>query len=195
MNLEIYTDRCKGFIQSAQSLAQREGHQQLGPDHLLKVLLDDPEGLASGLIERAGGRRAEAYAANERLLAKRTKISGGGAGQVYMAPELGKVFDQAEQMAKKAGDNFVTVERLLLALAMEPSAETSSLLKAAGVTPQALNNAINEIRKGRTADTATAENTYESLKKYARDLTAAAAEGKLDPVSYTHLTLPTILRV
>ena len=181
MNLEIYTDRAKGFIQSAQSLAQREGHQQLGPDHLLKVLLDDPEGLASGLIERAGGRRAEAYAANERLIAKRSKVSGAGAGQVYMAPELGKLFDQAEQIAKKAGDNFVTVERLLLALAIEPS-DVSALLKAAGVTAQALNTAINEIRKGRTADSATAENTYDSLKKYARDLTAAAAEGKLDPV-------------
>ncbi len=182
MNLEIYSDRAKGFIQSAQSLAQREGHQQLGPDHLLKVLLDDPEGLASNLIDRAGGRRAEAYAANERLIAKRAKISGGGAGQVYMAPELGKVFEQAEQIAKKAGDTFVTVERLLMALALEPSSETSKLLKTAGITPQTLNAAINEIRKGRTADSAGAEAQYDSLKKYARDLTAAAAEGKLDPV-------------
>ncbi len=182
MNLEIYSDRAKGFIQSAQSLAQREGHQQLGPDHLLKVLLDDPEGLASGLIDRAGGRRAEAYAANERAIAKRAKISGGGAGQVYMAPDLGKVFEQAEQIAKKAGDTFVTVERLLMALALEPSASTSGLLKAAGITPQTLNAAINDIRKGRTADSAGAEAQYDSLKRYARDLTAAAAEGKLDPV-------------
>ena len=182
MTLEIYTDRAKGFIQSAQSLAQREGHQQLGPDHLLKVLLDDPEGLASGLVERAGGRRAELYAANERAIARRPKISGGGAGQVYMAPELGKVFDQAEKIADKAGDKFVTVERLLLALALETAADTSATLKAAGISAQALNTAINDIRKGRTADSATAENSYDSLKRYARDLTAAAAEGKLDPV-------------
>ncbi len=182
MNLDIYSDRAKGFIQSAQSLAQREGHQQLGPDHLLKVLLDDPEGLASNLIDRAGGRRTEAYAANERLIAKRPKISGGGAGQVYMAPELGKVFEQAEQIAKKAGDAFVTVERLLMALALEPSADTSSLLKSAGIVPQTLNATINDIRKGRTADSAGAEAQYDSLKRYARDLTAAAAEGKLDPV-------------
>ncbi len=182
MNLEIYTDRAKGFIQAAQSLAQREGHQQLGPDHLLKVLLDDPEGLASGLIERAGGRRAELAAANERAIARRPKISGGGAGQVYMAPELGKVFDQAEKIADKAGDKFVTVERLLLALALEPSSETSANLKAAGVTAAALNTAINDIRKGRTADSASAESNYDSLKRYARDLTQAASEGKLDPV-------------
>ena len=182
MNLEIYTDRAKGFIQSAQSLAQREGHQQLGPDHLLKVLLDDPEGLAAGLIDRAGGRRAEISAANERAIARRPKISGGGAGQVYMAPELGKVFDQAEKIADKAGDKFVTVERLLLALALEPSSETSANLKSAGITAQALNGAINDIRKGRTADSATSENNYDSLKRYARDLTQAASEGKLDPV-------------
>ncbi len=181
MNSEIYTDRAKGFIQSAQSLAQRDGHQQLGPDHLLKVLLDDPEGLASGLIERSGGRRAELYAADERMLSRRPKISGGGAGQVYMAPELGKVFDQAEKLAEKAGDKFVTVERLLLALAIEPS-EVASAMKAAGITAQGLNNAINEIRKGRTADSASAENAYDALKRYSRDLTAAAAEGKLDPV-------------
>ena len=182
MNLEIYTERAKGFIQAAQSLAQREGHQQLGPDHLLKVLLDDPEGLASGLIEHAGGRRAEIYAANERAIARRPKISGGGAGQVYMAPELGKVFEQAEKIAEKAGDKFVTVERMLLALTIEAGAETSVTLKGGGVTAQALNTAINDIRKGRTADSPSAESNYDSLKRYARDLTAAAAEGKLDPV-------------
>ncbi len=182
MNLEIYTDRAKGFIQAAQSLAQREGHQQLGPDHLLKVLMDDAEGQASGLIERAGGNRKDLYAANERAIARRPKISGGGAGQVYMATELAKVFDQAEKIADKAGDKFVTVERLLLALALEPSSETSLTMKSAGVTAQALNAAINDIRKGRTADSATAENAYDSLKRYARDLTLAASEGKLDPV-------------
>ena len=119
MDFEKYTDRAKGFVQAAQSLALREGHQQFGPDHLLKVLLDDPEGMAAGLIQRAGGRPGDALAAVERSLAKRPKVSGGGAGQVYLAPELARVFDTAEKIADKAGDKFVTVERLLLALAME----------------------------------------------------------------------------
>ena len=119
MDFEKYTDRAKGFVQAAQSLALREGHQQFGTDHLLKVLLDDPEGMAAGLIQRAGGRPGDALAAVERPLAKRPKVSGGGAGQVYLAPELARVFDAAEKIADKAGDKFVTVERLLLALAME----------------------------------------------------------------------------
>ncbi|MEQ1648057.1 MAG: ATP-dependent chaperone ClpB [Hyphomicrobiaceae bacterium] len=182
MNFENYTDRSKGFVQSAQSLAQREGHQQLGPEHLLKVLLDDSEGLAAGLIRKAGGRPEQALAETERLLAKRAKVSGGGAGQVYMAPELGKIFEQAEKVGQKAGDKFVTAERLLLALALETSADTARILKDAGATAQGINAAINDIRKGRTADSATAENAYDALKRYSRDLTAAAAEGKLDPV-------------
>ncbi len=182
MDFEKFTDRAKGFIQAAQSLALREGHQQFGTDHLLKVLIDDPEGMSAGLIERAGGRSPEALAAIEAQLAKRPKVSGGGAGQVYLAPELARVFDAAQKIADKAGDKFVTVERLLLALAMEPASDAGRALKAAGVTPTSLNAAINDIRKGRTADSASAEQAYDALKRYARDLTAAAAEGKVDPV-------------
>ena len=181
MDFEKYTDRAKGFVQSAQSLALREGHQQFGPDHLLKVLLDDPEGMAAGLIQRAGGQPREALAAVERLLAKRPKVSGGGAGQIYLAPELARVFDTAQKVAEKAGDKFVTVERLLLALAIEQS-DAARVLKDAGVNPTTLNAAINDIRKGRTADSPGAEQGYDALKRYARDLTALAAEGKIDPV-------------
>jgi ATP-dependent Clp protease ATP-binding subunit ClpB len=182
MDFEKYTDRAKGFVQSAQGLALREGHQQFAPEHLLKVLLDDPEGMAAGLIQRAGGRPADALAAVERLLARRPKVSGGGAGQLYLAPELARVFDAAEKIAEKAGDKFVTVERLLLALAIEPSSEVARVLQEAGVNPTTLNQAINDIRKGRTADSASAEQSYDALKRYARDLTALAAEGKIDPV-------------
>jgi ATP-dependent Clp protease ATP-binding subunit ClpB len=181
MDFEKYTDRAKGFVQAAQSLALREGHQQFGPDHLLKVLLDDPEGMAAGLIQRAGGRPGDALAAIEQVLAKRPRVSGGGAGQMYLAPELARVFDSAQKIADKAGDKFVTVERLLLALAMEAS-DANRVLKDAGVNPTTLNQAINDIRKGRTANSASAEQAYDALKRYARDLTAAAAEGKLDPV-------------
>jgi ATP-dependent Clp protease ATP-binding subunit ClpB len=163
-------------------MALREGHQQFGSDHLLKVLLDDPEGLAAGLIQRAGGRSRDALSAVERDLAKRPKVSGGGAGQVYLAPELARVFDTAEKIADKAGDKFVTVERLLLALAVESSSDASRALKDAGVDAAGLNQAVNDIRKGRTADSRTAEQSYDALKRYARDLTAAAAAGELDPV-------------
>jgi ATP-dependent Clp protease ATP-binding subunit ClpB len=182
MNFDKYTDRSRGFVQSAQSLAQREGHQQFAPEHLLKVLLDDPEGLAAGLIDRAGGNSRAALAATEAALAKRPKISGGGAGQVYLDPALGRVFDAAEKAGEKAGDSFVTVERLLLALALEKGTEAGKILANAGVSPQTLNAAIEALRKGRTADSASAENAYDALKKYARDLTQAARDGKLDPV-------------
>jgi len=182
MNFENYTERARGFVQSAQSLAMREQHQQFAPEHLLKVLLDDAEGLASGLIDRAGGRSRDALAATEAALAKLPKVSGSGAGQVYIAPGLARVFAAADKAAEKAKDNFVTVERLLLALAIEKDTEAGKALAAASVTPQALNSAINALRKGRTADSATAENAYDALKKYTRDLTAAAREGKLDPV-------------
>ena len=178
MNFEKYTDRSRGFVQSAQSLAQREGHQQFAPEHLLKVLLDDPEGLAAGLIDRAGGNSRAALAATEAALAKRPAVSGGGAGQVYLDPALARTFDAAE----KAGDSYVTVERLLLALALEKGSEAGKILANAGVTPQTLNAAIEALRKGRTADSASAENAYDALKKYARDLTLAARDGKLDPV-------------
>ncbi len=182
MNIEKYSERAKGFIQSAQTLALTRGHQQFAPEHLLKVLLDDEEGLAAGLIDSAGGRSRDALAATERLLAAIPSVSGGGAGQLYLAAPLAKVFEQAEQLAKKAGDSFVTVERLLLALALEKDAKTAQALKDAGLTPVGLNRAIEQLRQGRTADSAGAEGQYDALKKYARDLTQAARDGKLDPV-------------
>ena len=182
MDFEKYTDRSRGFVQSAQSLAQREGHQQFASEHLLKVLLDDPEGLAAGLIDRSGGNSRAALAATEAALAKRPKISGGGAGQIYLDPALARVFDAAEKAGQKAGDSYVTVERLLLALALDKTSEAGKILANAGVTPQGINAAIEALRKGRTADSASAENAYDALKKYARDLTQAARDGKLDPV-------------
>jgi ATP-dependent Clp protease ATP-binding subunit ClpB len=182
MNIEKYTERARGFIQSAQSLAMREGHQQFSPLHVLKVLLDDSEGLAGGLIDRAGGNSRAILKATEDALNKLPKVSGGGAGQVYLAPELARAFDAAEKAAEKAGDSFVTVERLLLGLALEKNNEAGSILSKGGVTAQNLNAAIEALRKGRTADSATAENAYDALKKYARDLTQAARDGKLDPV-------------
>jgi ATP-dependent Clp protease ATP-binding subunit ClpB len=182
MNFDKYTDRSRGFVQAAQSLALREGHQQFSPEHLLKVLLDDPQGLAAGLIDRSGGNSRQALAAVEAVLAKRPKISGGGAGQVYLDPALARVFDAAEKAGEKAGDSFVSAERLLLALALERQSEAGKILANAGVTPQNLNAAIEALRKGRTADSASAENAYDALKKYARDLTQAARDGKLDPV-------------
>ncbi|MGD9669289.1 MAG: ATP-dependent chaperone ClpB [Hyphomicrobiaceae bacterium] len=182
MNFDNYTDRSKGFIQSAQGLALREGHQQFQPLHLLKVLLDDSEGLAAGLIGKAGGQHRQALQAVEAALKKIPSVSGGGAGQVYLSPELARVFAKAEEVADKAGDKYVTAERLLLAIALEKGTEAAGILEKAGVTPQNLNSAINEIRKGRTADSASAEQAYDALKRYARDLTEAAASGKLDPV-------------
>ncbi|MGD9544724.1 MAG: Clp protease N-terminal domain-containing protein, partial [Methylocystis sp.] len=182
MNFEKYTERARGFVQSAQALATREGHQQFTPEHILKVLLDDDQGLSAGLIDRAGGRSREALAKTEAALAKLPKVGGSGAGQLYLAPATARLFDNAEKIAQKAGDSYVTVERLLLALAMEKDSEAARILQDAGVTPQTLNAAIEDLRKGRTADSASAENAYDALKKYARDLTEAAREGKLDPV-------------
>jgi ATP-dependent Clp protease ATP-binding subunit ClpB len=182
MNFDKYTDRARGFVQSAQSLATREGNQQFTPEHLLKVLLDDEEGLAAGLIDRAGGRSRDALQQTELALSKLPKVQGSGAGQVYLGPATARVFDNAEKIAQKAGDSYVTVERLLLALAMDKQTDAGKILEKAGVTPQALNAAIEELRKGRTADNASAENAYDALKKYARDLTDAARNGKLDPV-------------
>jgi ATP-dependent Clp protease ATP-binding subunit ClpB len=181
MDFQKYTERAQGFIQSAQNLALREGHQKFTPEHVLKVLLDDEEGLAAGLIKAAGGDSRMALAQTEAALAKMPKVSGGGAGQVYLSPELARVFDGATKLAEKAGDSFVTAERLLQELAIEPS-DAQKILKAAGATPAGLNTAINAIRKGRTADTASAEQGYDALKKYSRDLTEAAQNGKLDPV-------------
>ncbi len=182
MDFERYTERSRGFVQAAQTLAQRTGHQQLTPQHLLKVLLDDEEGLAANLIRAAGGRPEAALSAVEQKLAALPKVEGPGAGQLYLATETAKLFESAETLAEKAGDKFVTAERLLLALAMATGTPAADILKEAGVTPQSLNAAINDLRKGRTADSATAENAYDALKRYARDLTAAARDGKLDPV-------------
>ncbi|HEX4571347.1 MAG TPA: ATP-dependent chaperone ClpB [Dongiaceae bacterium] len=182
MNFEQYTERSRGFVQSAQGLALRSGHQRFTPEHLLKVLLEDREGLASNLMRAAGGDPARALAGVERELGKLPKVEGSGAGQVYMAPETARLFDSAEEIAKKAGDSYVTAERLLLALALAKGTPSAEILASAGITPQSLNAAIEEIRKGRKATSETAEQAYDALKKYARDLTAAAREGKLDPV-------------
>ncbi|ESY14118.1 MULTISPECIES: ATP-dependent chaperone ClpB [unclassified Mesorhizobium] len=181
MNLEKYSERVRGFIQSAQTMALSRNHQQFTPEHMLKVLVDDDEGLAASLIERAGGNVRDVKLGVETALEAMPKVEGDN-GQLYLAQPLAKVFSTAEELAKKAGDSFVTVERLLQALAMEKSAKTADILSKAGVTAQALNQVINDVRKGRTADSASAEQGYDALKKYARDLTADARAGKLDPV-------------
>src|SRR5580693_9145772 len=180
MEFEKYTDRAKGFLQSAQTMALRRGHQRLTPEHLLKVLLEDPEGLCANLIRAAGGDPKAALTAIDAELDRLPKVE--GAGQVYMSPELARVFEQAEQLAQRAGDSFVTVERLLLALAAAAGTGAAKALAAARVDVQSLNQAIEEVRKGRKADSASAEEGYDALKKYTRDLTEAAREGKLDPV-------------
>jgi len=182
MDFEKYTERSRGFVQSAQGLALRSNHQRFTPEHLLKVLLDDREGLAANLIRAGGGDPQRALRDVEAALAKLPRVEGGGAGQVYLAPEMARVFDSAQQLSEKAGDSFVTAERLLLALAMAAGTPAAQALQNAGVTAQGLNQAINDVRKGRTAQSASAEDSYDAMKKYARDLTAAAREGKLDPV-------------
>src|SRR5512132_987449 len=181
MDFEKLTERSKGFVQAAQTLALRRNHQQLTPLQLLSVLLEDKEGLAANLIRAAGGDVERAKKGCEAELGKLPKVEG-GSGQVYMAPDTVRLFDQAEQIAQKAGDQFVTAERLLLALTLATGTAPSRVLADAGVTAQALNRAIEEVRKGRAATSPTAEDSYDALKKYARDLTAAAEEGKLDPV-------------
>ena len=181
MNMEKYSERVRGFLQAAQTYALAESHQQFSPEHLLKVLIDDPDGMAASLIERAGGRADDVRLGVESTLNAMPKVEG-GSGQIYMAQPMAKVFATAEQAARKAGDSFVTVERLLTALAIEKSAKTADILAKAGVTAQALNQVINDVRKGRTADTASAEERYDALKKYARDLTDDARSGNLDPV-------------
>ncbi|MFZ1815198.1 MAG: ATP-dependent chaperone ClpB [Rhizobiaceae bacterium] len=181
MNVEKYSDRVKGFIQSAQTMALSKGHQQFSPEHVLKVLLDDKEGIASSLLTHAGGRPQDARVAVEAALNAMPSVSGNNS-QLYLSQPLARVMDTAEKAAEKAGDSFVTVERLLLALAIEKSAATSQMLARAGVTVNGLNQAINELRKGRTADSANSEAGYDALKKYARDLTQDARDGKLDPV-------------
>ncbi|PHQ96692.1 MAG: ATP-dependent chaperone ClpB [Marinosulfonomonas sp.] len=180
MDMEKFTDRSKGFMQAAQTIAMREDHQRLLPEHLLKALLDDEQGLAANLITAAGGNAAVVIEAVDLSLGKIPKVSGDGA-QVYMDQQTSKVLIEAEKIAKKAGDSFVPVERILMALAMVKS-KAKEALDGGGVTAQTLNSAINDIRKGRTADTASAEEGYDALKKYARDLTEAAEQGKIDPI-------------
>ncbi len=179
MNLEKFTERSRGFLQAAQTIAVRENHQRLAPEHLLKAIMDDDQGMASNLIRRAGGEPARVSQALMLALGKVPKVTGDA--QPFMDPALVKVLDESEKLAKKAGDSFVPVERILMALAMVPGAAKQAL-DAGAVTAQNLNAAINDIRKGRTADTASAEEGYDALKKYARDLTEAAAEGKIDPI-------------
>ncbi len=181
MNIEKYSERVRGFLQSAQTYALAQGHPQFVPEHVLKVLLDDDQGMAASLMERAGASAKDAKLANDSALAKLPKVSGGN-GSISLSQPLAKVFTTAEEAAKKAGDSFVTVERLLQALIIETSAATSGILSKAGLTASKLNQVINEIRKGRTADGANAEAGFDALKKYARDLTADARDGKLDPV-------------
>ncbi|MBK1663623.1 ATP-dependent chaperone ClpB [Rhodospirillum rubrum] len=180
MDPEKLTDRSKGFLQAAQTIALRETHQQVTPEHLLKALLDDKEGLAATLIRAAGGDPLRAQEAVNREVDKLPKVQ--GAQQMYWAQSLARVIDQATRMAEKAGDSFVTVERLLIALAMAAETPAKRILAEAGATPQGLNKAVEDLRKGRKADSAGAESQYDALKKYARDLTEAAREGKLDPV-------------
>ncbi len=183
MNLEKFTDRAKGFLQSAQTVAIRMNHQRITPEHILKALLEDEQGMAAGLIQAAGGDAKRAVADTDAALAKIPAVSGSGAQQTPgLDNDTVRVLDQAEQVATRAGDSFVTVERLLLALALSPTTAAGKALKAAGVTADGLNGAINTLRGGRTADTASAEDRYDALKKFARDLTQAARDGKLDPV-------------
>jgi ATP-dependent Clp protease ATP-binding subunit ClpB len=182
MDFESYTERARGFVQSAYALALRSNHQRLTPEHLLKILLEDKQGLASNLIRAAGGNPERALAAAEAELAKLPRVEGSGAGQPQLSPEAARLFDSAQQIAEKAGDKFVTAERLLLALALASGTPSAKALATAGVNAQLLNQTIEQVRKGRTADTANAEEGFEALKKYTRDLTEAAREGKLDPV-------------
>jgi len=181
MNLEKYTERSKGMIQAAQTIALRMNHQQFTPEHVLKALLDDPEGLAANLMKAAGADPKTALLAVEAALSKIPAVEGAG-GQLYLSKEIAKLFDVAEQISEKADDKYVTAERILLALAMQKGTPAAEALAKAGLTPQSLNQAINQVRMGRTADTASAEEGYDALKRFARDLTAEAREGKLDPV-------------
>ncbi len=182
MQFDKYTERAQGFIQSAQGLALRSNHQRITPEHIAKVLLDDAEGLAANLMRAAGADPARARSGVEAALAKIPRVEGTGAGQPFLAPETARLFESVEQIAEKSGDSFVTAERLLLALVLAQGTPAAKALADAGLTAQTLNAAINDLRKGRTADSPTAESGYDALKKFARDLTAAAREGKLDPV-------------
>ena len=182
MNIEKFTERARGFLQSAQTVALRNDHQRVQTEHLLKALLEDDQGMAAGLIRAAGGRPEQVTQAVDLALGRIPKVTGAGANQIGWDAETVRILDQAEQISTKAGDSFVTVERMLLAIALAQGTAAAKILADSGVTAQSLNQAINEMRKGRTADTASAEDRYDALKKFARDLTQAARDGKLDPV-------------
>ena len=182
MKIEKYTERVRGFIEAAQALALASNHQRFTPEHILKVLLDDEEGLAANLIRACGGVHETARDGVTAALAKLPAVEGDGAGQLYLSPEVARLATSAETIADKAGDSYVTAEQFLLALTMAAGTPSAKILKDAGVTPQGLNAAINDLRKGRSADSPTAENAYDALAKYARDLTQEARDGRLDPV-------------
>src|SRR3954466_13591785 len=183
MDFEKLTDRARGFLQAAQTIAVREHHQRIAPAHLLKALLDDEQGMAAGLIQAAGGDPKAAKREVDQLVAKTPAGIGSGASQApAMDGDTIRVLDQAEQIAKKAGDSYVTVERILLAMALAKSSDVGSAPAKSGLTPQNLNSAIDKLRGGRTADTQASEDRYDALKRYTRDLTGAARQGKLDPV-------------
>ncbi|MEP3759702.1 MAG: Clp protease N-terminal domain-containing protein, partial [Marinomonas sp.] len=183
MNLEKFTDRSKGFLQSAQTVAIRMNHQRITPTHLAKALLEDEEGMCAGLIQRAGGDAPKVVAAIDADLAKIPAVSGGGAQQTPgLDNDVVRILDQAETLAEKSGDSFVTVERMLLALTLATTTGAGQALKAGGLDPRGLEEAITALRGGRKADSASAENAYDAMEKFARDLTQAARDGKLDPV-------------
>ena len=180
MNIERFTERARGFLEAARGLARRESHQQLAPEHLLKALIDDEEGLAANLIRAAGGKPDAAKQGIDQAVARLPKVQ--GAGEVFLAQDTARVLEQAQSLADKAGDGFVAVETILQALAVAKGTPAARVLAEAGVSPQGLDQAIAAMRQGRSADSATAESRYDALKKYTRDLTAAARDGKLDPV-------------
>ena len=181
MNLDKFTERARGFVLAAQSEALGANHQRLTAEHLLKALLEDDQRLAANLITASGGNPDGALTAVNASIASMPKVTG-GEGQIYMDPAMARVLDEAQKIATKSGDAFVTAERLLMALAMAKGSEAATILESAGVRPQTLNAAIDDLRKGRTADTASAEEGYDALNRFARDLTEAARDGKIDPV-------------
>ncbi|MEN0074530.1 MAG: ATP-dependent chaperone ClpB [Paracraurococcus sp.] len=181
MDIEKFTDRAKGFLQAAQTIAIRDYHQRVTPEHLLKALLDDEQGAAAGLIKAAGGDAARAKQAVDAEVGRQPKVTGGGAGQPQFTPDIVRVLDAAQSQAQKAGDSFVAQDRLLVALAASDG-PAGRILKQAGADAQRLEAAVADLRKGRKVDSQNAEEQFDALKKYARDITEAAREGKLDPV-------------
>jgi len=177
MDIEKFTDRARGFIQAAQTIAIRDYHQRITPEHLLKALLDDEQGAAAGLIRAAGGDPARAKSAIDAEIAKQPRVSGGGAGQPQLTPELVRALDAAQQIGQKAGDGFVAQDRLLQGLASGAGTPAAGALRLAGVDQAKLEAAVAQLRKGRTVDSQNAEDQFDALKKYARDITEAARNG------------------